>query len=259
MANPFEALRLVAEDEVSGATRITKRAARVLATIEGRRDLLRAARILLRAKGAMAPLWRLCTLALEGGTPGELRAFGTSLEQAQAAAARNTRWIAGSRRPLTIVTWSNASVLPLALAELPIAEVRCARSDGHGARLASTLRRAGIDASVVEDLELMEALRDADALLLGADAIGARIGNALGTELACVAARAQEVPAYVVAAEAKLLPRSIVDRVARAPFGAFDASRVDAVITEHGPRSPRWLTSRGESVEIAAGLRALRR
>ena len=259
MPNPFEALRLVAEDEVSGATRITKRAARVLATIEGRRDLLRAARILLRAKGTMAPLWRLCSLALEGATPGELRAFAASLEQAQLVAARNTRWIAGSRRPLTIVTWSNASVLPLALTQLPIEEVRCARSDGHGARLAASLRRAKIDASVVEDLELMEALRDADALLLGADAIGARIGNALGSELACVAARACEVPVYVIAAEAKLLPSGIVDRVAHGAFEAFDASRVDAVITEHGPRSPRWLAPRGEAVEIASGLRALRR
>lgn len=259
MAHPFEALRLIAEDEVSGATRITKRAARVLSTIEGRRELLRASRLLLRAKGTMAPLWRLCSLALEGSSPAALRGFATSLEDAQQLAARNARWIAGSRRPLTLVTWSNASALPLVCAQLPIAEIRCMRSDGHGTRLAASLRRAKLDASVFDDLELMETLRDADALLLGADAIGARIGNALGSELACVAARALQVPVYAIAAEAKLLPATLTDRVATGAFESFDASRLDAVITEHGPRSPRWLSARGEQVAIASGLRALLR
>jgi hypothetical protein len=256
--DPFAALRLLAEDEVSGASRITKRAAGVLARLGSRREILRAARILLRAKGAMAPLWRVCAIAYDAPGASSIRGFAAALEEAQAVAARNARWLTGgSRRPPTVVTWSSASVLAPAIATLRAREVRCARSGGHGARLAAMLRRHGIAARTFDDVELVRAFDGADVALIGADAIGARVGNAAGSELFAIAAGALGVPVYVIAAEAKLLPAELVDRCARAPFEAFDASRVDAVITEHGPRSARWLASRAEAVEMPGVLRAL--
>lgn len=259
MPTPWDALEVIAADEVSGATRVSARAARVLGTLRSRDERVRAARLLLRAKPAMAPLWHLCTLALDGTSATELRASAAKLEEAQRVAARNLAWMFPSRRALRLVTWSNASVLPLAIAELRAAEVRCARSDGHGARLSAALRRQGVKARVFEDLDILEAVRDADALLLGADALGARIVNAAGSELASVAARACEVPVYVVAAEQKLLPARIATRAGRGDFCSFDAERVDAVITEHGARTPRWLRAHGERVRIAPELLRLKR
>lgn len=252
--SPIETLRRLAEDERSGATKITLRAAAAVVRLETRRERVRAARLLVRAKPAMAPMWRLATLLVEDRSDEAIRAFATSLEEGQRIAARNARFLAAGRTPRTIVTWSNASVLPAAITELPVAEVRCARSGEHGRRLAAAVRRGGVRARIVDDAELLRALEDADLALIGADAIGARIANQTGSELTALAARSRDVPVYAIAAEAKLLPAALVDRFATGAFEAFDADRLDAVITEHGPRTPRKLASLGERIEIASQL-----
>lgn len=256
--HPFERIAAIAADAVSGATRLTVRAAGALGGLESTRDRMRAARVLLRAKGAVAPLWSLCALAIEGAPAAELRAYADALMAAQSAAARNARWITGGRRRrIRVVTWSNASVLVDALAAMPVADVCCLRSGGHGTRLATRLRRDDLPARVADDVRMLDELRQADVALVGADAIGALVVNATGTELLTIAARELHVPVYAIAAEAKLLPRDLAERVATAPFEAFGAERLDAVITEHGPRSRRWLAERGERITLPSALRRL--
>lgn len=257
MKDPFVSVRKIAANDRQGAAQLARRAATALEKFDERRDVSRAARILLRAKPAMAPMWHLCALALDEPGSRQIRSYAELLKEQQASAASNARWI-GTGRSLTVVTWSDSSALMSALEALAprIREVRCGISEpgGEGSRLASRSRRRGLTASTFLDADAPRALDGADLVLIGADAIGGLIVNKVGSRMLLTLARSQGVSSYAVAASSKLLPSSISERAATGAFESFDAALLEAVITEDGPRGARWLASHEDQREFPPGL-----
>lgn len=260
MIKAMDSLQILAEDQRRGATAIARRVAPQLARLETKREVLTAARMLLRAKPAMAPLWHLCSIAyLEPGSE-ELATYARRLEAEQISCVRNVRWL-GTGKSLKLVTWSDSETLADSVAQLAprVDEVRCGLSEpgGEGRRLAARLRRRGIRCRTFVDADVSRALEGADLALMGADATGSSIANKVGSKMLASVARAAGVPVFVIAPSSKLLPEEVVIRVARDAFESLSASDIEAVITESGPRGLRWLTARGENVEIPARIRAL--
>ncbi len=114
------------------------------------------------------------------------------------------------------------------------------RPGGEGAAQAAALRRAGVNARVIEDREGAEAVAEADLVLLGADAIyrDGTLIHKVGTRPLAEAARRLHVPVAVVAGASKFVdappPRS-------APAGAFDrtpGALLSVIWTDAGPVRP---------------------
>jgi len=84
---------------------------------------------------------------------------------------------------------------------------------GEGRAAAARLAAAGIRARLVPDAAVALAMTEADALLVGADAVGADgwIVNKVGTLPALLAARERGVPAWCLCEGVKVRPTSLGD------------------------------------------------
>lgn len=251
--DPWDAFRAIARDKRSGAAELALRTASALEALTTDRDIVRAARRILRVHGAMGSLWRAFDAALRGGSaPARFRAH---LEAEAAAAAKAAAGWALPKRARVLTHSSSSAVVAALTAAGPsrIASVTCTVSmpGGEGRGLAAKLRRAGFSARVVADAMGARACASSDVVLTGADAITpGRIVNKAGTLALALTARELRVPCYAIAGTSKMVPDWIWSDPDGAPFDATPVDVFDAVVTERG-------AMRAAGVRRAAGRIAL--
>lgn len=163
-------------------------------------------------------------------------------------AARALRRVVRERLPprLRVLTLSRSATVVAALAAPPARRrprsvvVLESRPGGEGRAMVRDLRRRGVRARWVPDRELATAVRSADLVLIGADAVY-RTGDLVhkvGTRTLVDAARRAGVPTVVVSAYAKFVDRR--RPVARRPTG-FDRTPgrwIEEFWTDRGVRRP---------------------
>ncbi|HVA71724.1 MAG TPA: hypothetical protein VNF02_01330 [Candidatus Limnocylindrales bacterium] len=221
-------LDAIARDRSSGASELAQRACLALQQWLGRRpdisrdELVAAARALLIAQPAMAPLLRLANeLALAAGEshpsqylkPGLAR-FSSTMQRGPSRIARHFRDALGKGDPKIICTYSYSStVLHFILAARSrIWQVICSegRPGLEGRKTVEQILRRGISASLTTDAALHMFTTYCHALVLGADSLElAGFTNKVGTGALVAYALQIGRPVWVLADTSKLLPPEI--------------------------------------------------
>ncbi len=255
--DPWESIKRAAADKRSGASDIAARALPAIAALESERDVLRAARRLLRAHPAMAPLWQAFATALAGGDVVEI---AEHIEAETDAVARVVAGWALPRRGARVLTHSwSSTVLQGLLRAGParITSVTCTASlpGGEGRAFAARLRREGFQARLVADTAVVRECFLATIVLVGADAVTEQaVVNKMGTAGCALAAREAGIPCYVLAGASKLMPHAAW-RPDRAPaFEATPLELFDAVIGDGGPMRPAAVRRAAGHIQIPRRL-----
>ena len=166
----------------------------------------------------MASMWNAAAAALSDD-PDRLNRFAERLRRAPAAIARfaTSHFAEDAGRQMRVVTLSYSSSVLVALNAIrkirPLA-VSCSesRSALEGRRLATDLAAAGMPVRLFSDSAIAHALDDADAVMVGADAIAPSwFLNKSGTRMLAAAAAQRGVPVYVIAARDKFVRQQIAD------------------------------------------------
>lgn len=235
--DPWDAFRSIARDKRSGAAELAARTTEALQSLSSERDVLRAARRILRVHSPMGSLWRVFDVALRGGS---LTALSERLAAETGAVAVAAAGWAVPKRARVLTHSASSSVFATLTKAGPrrIASVTCTVSlpGGEGRAFAVRLRRAGFSVRTVADALIGRACADADVVLVGADAITPeRIVNKAGTLPLALTARETGVPCYAIAGTGKMVPDLIWSGDEAAPFDATPLDVLDAVVTERGP------------------------
>jgi translation initiation factor 2B subunit (eIF-2B alpha/beta/delta family) len=214
----------VAADRESGASDILKVVLGILGDALGRpAELPAVARALCRAQPTMAPVWNAVLEALASrDAPERFERFVRRIGRAPRALARFAQTcFATDRRPdaLRIVTISSsrsvATVIDALRTHQPL-RVACSESRPalEGRRLAAALAASGVPVSYFGDAAIGAALVDADAVLLGADAVTPGVFlNKSGTRMLTAAAGLAGVPVYVAATRDKFVTVALAARL----------------------------------------------
>lgn len=261
-------LARIAQDRRSGSAELALCAAGALETWlwhhrkPRQEELLEIAGCLLRVQRAMAPMLRLANevaLAAEAATPARLlcarmREFR---EQLRSAPQRIARAFADALRgpAKTVATYSYSSTVVIALLRAR-RKIRCvlvseARPGGEGLTMAKRLA-AGMRITFVSDAGLLTRVKDADALVCGADAILLKeFVNKIGTGALVSLAREARIPVWVLADSTKFLPEPLKGRLKTSDGG--DSKE----LWRHPPRGVRVESTLFERVRFTRGVRIL--
>jgi hypothetical protein len=249
VADGWAKVRAAAADRTGGAAEVARTAAEGLAALPAR-DASRAVRLLLAGHPAMAPLWRLATDVLSAPGPAEGTArFLDRLRRDQEAAGA----LAPHLPPWVVTVSSSSSVLRALAAARRVRVVACMESlpGGEGRLMALALREAGKEARVVPDEEAVRTL-PGRAVVVGADAVTpSAVVNKAGTRALAEAARARDVPCFVVAGETKFVaePLPAEELLEPTPLDLFTA-----VATPWGLLSPEEARARARDVPFHPDL-----
>ena len=214
----------LASDRESGATAILEEAMRILAAaMEASVPIAAVAKAICQAQPSMASLWTAAIEAVASDRdPGRFDRFVQRMARSQTAVGRFAAELftpdeAGS--PLRLVTVSASrsvhTVFEAVRRRRPL-HVSCSESRPacEGRSLATTLAAAGIPVSMFSDAAIVHALATADAVIVGADAIGAQwLLNKSGTRLLAAAASQQGIPVYAVATRDKFVGPEVASRL----------------------------------------------
>ncbi len=259
----------IAGDRESGATWLAVRALKAWRAYTARQspaNAVRAARALAALRPSMGIIPHVMARAVsvaERPTYAAARLLERELaEAARQSAAQAARRLSRARR---ILTHSASAVCGEALliwakrarqAEVIVTE---SRPRQEGVALARRLTAAGVRVRLITDAQMGLAVREVDAVLVGADAItdDSHLLNKAGTRLLVLAARDAGVPAYAVCQTHKIAPpgwpmalerQDPADVTEAQGFRVdnvvFDATPLDwfaSVITEEGRLSQRLL------------------
>ncbi len=256
----WEIVRRAARDKRSGAAEIAARAAEGLALLGSQRDVARAARHLVRAHPAMAPLWRLGASTLGARDHrAAARRFGAAIASEGTEVARAAEWALPKRA--VVLTHSSSSNVYAALERHRnrIARVLCTASipGGEGRTLARRLERAGLSTEVVPDAAIGRAAANASVAFVGADAITEDAAiNKVGTLLVALAAQEAGIGFYVLAGTSKLLPARAWHPDDAPLYEATPLALIDAVISERGPLGTASIRRAVRRVELPRTLTA---
>ncbi len=182
--------------------------------------LAAAANELVRAQPAMAGLRTAAALAVAAADPSAaIDGFATRTERAPAQIARHAVALLALRSsrtgPLHIVTCSKSRPVEEAIrlaARDHALLVSCAESRPakEGRDLARGLADTHIPVDFYGDAAISAVVPSADAVLVGADALGdGAFINKVGTGALCALATSSGVPAYVLAGREKILPGDV--------------------------------------------------
>ncbi|MFQ5895200.1 MAG: hypothetical protein ACE5JJ_05225 [Nitrospinota bacterium] len=212
-------LRRLASDRRSGATALARLAcraaeARLQAGIRGSGDLEHFARSLALAQPGMAPLLHLAA-SLAEGSPAEAlertRAFCARLEAADRALEEAAARFLGAGGCL--LTHSASSAVERALLRAARGGARLhvivteSRPLREGAALARRLARRGVSVRLVVDAAMGLAIEEADAVVVGADALASNgLVHKVGTLPLALLARGRNVPLWSFAQSQKFYP-----------------------------------------------------
>lgn len=255
----------LAEDHEAGAAELARRTIPLVrAALAAKEPLGPMVRALCRAQPSMATFWRIAAEAVAAAD--EPQRFDRFVERLDRSRAALVRTAAAHLAPadadiLSIVTLSASGSVRAVLESLaPRCDLRVSCSESLPARegrtLAAHLAAAGARVTLYSDAALAHALPDADAVLVGADAIAPGwVLNKSGTLMLAAAAVHRGVPVYVLATRDKFVPDAIAERLTireESPAEIWDgapaavevrnpyfeltpAELVAAVITDIGP------------------------
>lgn len=285
-----------AADNRSGATAIALRAAEAIVALAQHEDFTHEALsafipALVAAQPSMAPLFHLANevlWAVEEAGPVDWRHAARQAAQARAEALRASpqaiaRHIVGATSPMSVVLTHSASAAVAAALRLGYAQGRVARAictesrpQNEGQALARDLAAGGLPVTFVVDAAAYEALAQADAVWIGADALAvAGVVNKIGSAGLAVLAGQRGVPVRVLAGRDKVWPAAlspappVADRDpaevwAGAPPGVNVVNRyfdltpwwaVSAVVMEDGAFPPEAVQALAQRVKIHPALR----
>ncbi|MHB8513251.1 MAG: eIF2B alpha/beta/delta subunit family protein [Actinomycetota bacterium] len=258
--NAWDNLRRVASDRKSGAAELAARTARSLLELETNKDIMKAARKLLRVHSAMGPMWRVFALALHDKR--KLQEFADAIEVEDGQVARAAAgWALPKRARVITHSWSRTVYSTLQRAgSSRITSVSCPASlpGGEGRALAARLRRDGFSVRLVHDSEIARETASADIALCGADAVTERsVVNKVGTALLALSAQEHGVPCYALAGSSKIVPDSVPGQ--SSAYEATPLELFDAVIFERGPLREGQVRKAASKIEIPAALLRLRK
>lgn len=216
-------MALIASDRESGASEILVEALGILANARAAGVAVKPiARALCRAQPSMASIWNAAIAALAAANdPQRFDRFHERVTRAPAALGRfaTGHFASDGGGPLRVTTMSFsgtvAGMLEAIHAQRPL-RVSCSESRPalEGRRLASRLAAAGIPVTCYSDAAIGQALAAADAVIVGADAIGPEwFLNKSGTRMLAAAAARQGVPVYVVAGRDKFVSHAVGGRL----------------------------------------------
>lgn len=211
-----EVARTLAMDRRRGAGELAMLALTALREVAQKapKALRAAACLLARARPGMPGIAMAIAHAYAAvrSSPDVADALSRHLSLRQEAGARLVAQGAEALPAGTILTYSRSSTVEaIILARRP---QRVVVSEGRplleGVALAHTLAQAGIPVTLVTEAQLGEALREAQAALVGADAIlpDGTVLNKVGTSSLALLCRRAGVPFLVAADSTKLLPPS---------------------------------------------------
>ena len=225
-------IETLAGDRISGASQLTREAVAILfAARAAHADMARIASDICNAQPTMAPIWNATAAALSED-PERLTQFAERLRRAPAALARfvvahfstaldqpGAPTLHRTEGTLRVVTLSYSSSVVVAIRAIhagrPL-QVACSESRPalEGRRLAADLAGAGIAVTMFSDAAIAEALDNAEALMVGADAVaGSWFLNKVGTRMLAAAAAQRGVPVYVIATRDKFVGRDLEHRL----------------------------------------------
>lgn len=270
-----DAVARVAADRISGATALTLRGIEILRRVTGDRAALEAAaQGLCRAQPSMAGMRTAAALALGRDGEAALARLAERVARSAAAIGRVAGAVLGLRQgeaTLRVVTYSRSAAVEAALLSLAASTdlvVACSESlpGLEGRDLAVRLANGGVRVELYSDAGLAVALPTADALAVGADAMGPdAFVNKAGTSAFCALAASCGVPAFVLAGREKIVPRAVFEAlelrdespaapasalppllIRRAPlFERVSWGAISQVITDGGAVSPDEVFSAG--------------
>ena len=214
----------LALDRESGASEILEEAVAICReALAAGVPVLPVARAVCRAQPSMASVWNLALEMLaHDRVPERLEAFGRRAARGSAALGRfgGEVFLIDAGRPLRLVTISfSRSVATLIEAIAARRDVRVSCSESRpaleGRRLASRLVSAGVAVTCFADAAIGQALGDAEAVVVGTDAVAPEwFLNKSGTRMIAAAAGQQGVPVYVVATRDKFVSHAVGARLA---------------------------------------------
>jgi translation initiation factor 2B subunit (eIF-2B alpha/beta/delta family) len=217
-------ISLLASDRESGASDILDETLKILGDARAAGVPMKAvARAVCRAQPSMASVWNAALEALAGEqVPDRFDRFTQRVARAADALSRfaaDAFADAEGAGPLRLVTISLsrsvAVVFDAVRRERPI-RVCCSESRPalEGRRFASRLADAGVPVTCFSDAAIAHALAAADAVVVGADAIGPEwFLNKSGTRMLAAAAAQQGVPVYVAATRDKFVGHAVGARL----------------------------------------------
>lgn len=253
--DPWDHIRRACADTRSGSVDVAVRAAAGVSTLRTKRDIMRAARALVRAHPTMAPLWRLCADAFDD--QGSAATYADRIIASSEASADSFRWVASGRR-LVVLTHSSSGTVARALHRVRsrVALIICTASlpGGEGRSFARRLERDGFTTEVVSDAAISVAAMRADMAIIGADAITPEsVVNKVGSRLVALAAADATIGCYAIAPSEKFLPFGVgAPGSEPTPLTLFDA-----IVTERGAQRPGAIKRHASRIEIPEQLARL--
>ena len=214
----------VAADRESGASDILDEVIGILAAARaGHVAIAPVAGAICRAQPSLAPVWNAALEAVAAQhASGRFDLFTRRVARGGAALARfavEAFSVGPVSGPLRLVTISSSrSVVTVIDAVRQRRDVRLSCSESRpaleGRRLAARVASLGVPVAFFGDAAIGRALAAADAVLLGADAIGpAWFLNKSGTTMLAAAALQHGVPVYIAATRDKFIGTAVAARL----------------------------------------------
>jgi hypothetical protein len=205
MAHPIERLRWVARAEGAGASVLAREAASALASVANDLPaLVTGCRRVIERHPEMAPLWWVSARMLAAENP---------VNEGWSAAAElesdDTSGVLAAHLPdeITVVALGWPEIAADALRKRGDIEVLVVDARNEGAHLVRRLDAAGGDAYYVREAGLGAAVRDADVVVLEAEAVGPDgFVAASGSLAAAATARQLDRDVWLVAGVGRVLP-----------------------------------------------------
>ncbi len=206
-----EVLKSIAEDNISGASELVQRAISAVIRFSGQVSKEELSEALLKARPDMAPIINLALEIKRGNEPAEVaEAFSHLLKKWFMQAVRETsKELAQYER---VMTYSRSGTVLAALLHLkssgkaPRVYLTEGRPGLEGVKLARELSEAGFEVVLGTDAEAGLLLREAEAVVVGADAVGPEeFYNKVGTRALALLAREEGKPFLVAASRDKVL------------------------------------------------------
>lgn len=226
-------IRQIQNDHRSGSTILARRAAGALVELtraplvrtDFQRQLALTCRSLIAAQPQMAAILNLCNAALlaaddspdaDAARASVRAAVGEFLQTIEEGAKEMAHTAAALISDgMTVATHSYSSAVRDALRKAASGgcKFRVAVTESRplyeGVALAKELASAGIPVTLSVDAAIALQLKDADLVLVGADAVTEKfLVNKAGTLSAALVARRQEIPFYALAGAEKLTPQA---------------------------------------------------
>lgn len=192
----------------------------------GRDEVREFAFSLHRSKPSMAPIFNLSNsiLCLIEDHPQEiipsslLRSLFTTIlrreEAANASIAAVANRLIGASRIVTISYSSTVVVAIKAMGENRKLSVVVAESEpgGEGKKTADIIASSGIETELIPDSMVASRSRDADAAIVGADAVTPEgVVNKVGTYALALAAGNHDIPVHVLCSQSKISPMAFAN------------------------------------------------